>query len=306
MSQEQDQDKQDFDDAFDEFAGGEPVDEAQPEPELEQEPEQEAPEQEDEPEVEQAEAEPEPVAAEAEGDQGEEPDPLEATRKELETWKHKYNSDLGRQAALQRRIQEQQQFIEDLQKQQAQAPQQAESEGEAPDGSGMSDADWKDLQENFPEIARAMEYKLGSIKDQYATEVNSLREQLVPIQQQQQDNFISTQYAVLSAKHPDYQELVTSDEFGAWLIQQPAPVRNLVESDEASDAVWLLDTYKQSSQQAAPAAQDARELNRLQEKRSRQLSQARSVGTSRSSRSQGNMPPSDDYEAAFEHWANQG
>jgi hypothetical protein len=72
----------------------------------------------------------------------------------------------------------------------------------------------------------------------------------------------------------------------------------MMESDNAADAAYLLRTYKNET---SPGIQANSELKQRREK---QLRQAQNV-PSRGGRSQQVMPPDDDFEAAFDYFADR-
>ena len=72
----------------------------------------------------------------------------------------------------------------------------------------------------------------------------------------------------------------------------------MYESDMATDAIYLIRSYKV---RLAPAQQQ--DNSALKQRREKQLRQAQNV-PSRGGRSQQNMPPDDDYEAAFDYFAD--
>lgn len=215
---------------------------------------------------------------------------LERYKQEIQQWQHKYNSDLGRQNALQRKIQE------------------LENENNTlrtsnPQGSGMSDKEWNELQQDFPEIARAVETKLKSITSQYESKIQALEQNITPIQQQiaqqAEEAFISQQYKLLEEQHADWKDIAGSEEFKTWVAQQPVKVRELVSSKEAADAAYLIGSYKRD---VMPQQQTSQ--SELKQRRERQLRQAQTV-PSRGGRVRGNEPPDDDYEAAFDFFASK-
>lgn len=292
--QQQEQRDDDFETAFDEFSGEEAAT---------SEPAGEAPA--DDGAAEAADG----TEGETEGGEAQEPaeaeDPVAAARREAEEWKHRYNSDLGRQAALQRKIQEQEQLLRKLQGQQQKpkpAPQDAQPQqgDEAPDGSGMPDNEWKALQQDFPEFAKAIEFKLSRLEEQYGRKLSVL-EQIEQIRQaQQQEEYVRSQYQALEAEHPDYREVARDPAFSEWLGRQPRKVQELSNSMASTDNAYLLRLYKQHVGAAQPQRSED-----IQARRQRQLQQAQAV-SGRAGRSGGNQPPANDYDAAFDFFASQG
>lgn len=209
---------------------------------------------------------------------------LEIARKEVVDWQHRYNSDLGRQNALQRKIQELQQQNQLLQKKAVSSP------------AGMTDKEWKDLQEDFPEIAKAVESRLSSITNNYEEKIRTLESRVAPIQEQAERSYVSEQYRILEKEHPDYADIAKSEQFKSWVANQPDSVRALIESKQAADAAYLLRTYKNETMKTDKPHSE------LKQRREMQLRQAQTV-PSRGGRARSNLPPDDDYEAAFDYFA---
>ena len=297
QDQSQDVSNDEFDSAFDEFAGDAPANE-QPRDEQGRF----APQAQDDEEPQDNEAEDLPEAAEATGD---DPDPaseLERFKREAETWQHRYNSDLGRQNALQRKIQEQEQLIQQLQ---SKAP---TAQGGNPEGSGMSDAEWNTLKEDFPEVAKAIEVQVNALSSRYEQEISQLKGQIGPIQQQAQEQFINQQVQALATQHPDYQDYMTpanvspdqwtptARDFRNWLLTQPPAVQQVAQSDNAADAAFLISSYKQHKAQTQQRADD------VTRQRQRKLEQAKTI-PSRSSHKR--SVANDDFDAAFDEFAER-
>lgn len=217
-------------------------------------------------------------------------------KQEAEHWQHRYQSDLGRQNALQRRIQEQQRQIEQLQKS---APKNSGDDGGNPDGSGYSDAEWEALKEDFPEVAQAIEKRIGALSSRYEEQINQLQTQLQPIQQQAQEQALQTEFQALEAQHPDWRDTVSTPEFTNWLQQQPPAVQQLVESNQAADAAYLLQSFKLSAGQSA----ESERARNLQSRRERQLKAARTI-SNRGNRQRSNIPD-DDPDALFDYFADR-
>ncbi|GAB2799070.1 hypothetical protein GCM10027040_27620 [Halomonas shantousis] len=220
---------------------------------------------------------------------------LERYRQEAQQWQHRYQSDLGRQSALQRKIIEQQQLIEQLQKG-GQKPEQ-KATGENPEGSGMSDAEWEALKSDFPDLAKALDARLGAMSSRYEQQIEQLKGQIQPIQQQAQDQAMQAQFSALDQQHPDWRDTVNKPEFHNWLQQQPPAIQKLTESDSAADAAYLLSTFKLTVGEAQqPNSQ-------LQQRRQRQLQSAQTV-PSRGGRQRSAIPDNDE-DALFDYFANQ-
>jgi hypothetical protein len=281
--------EQSFEDAFNELVDGDaPATETTAEPageEIDDAVSQGQEKEEEQTGVLDPEPEPEP---EPEQEEAEEPDPaseLAAAREELQKWQHKYNSDLGRQNAYQRQIQEKDQLIAQLQSAQSANP-------------GVVNKHWDTLKEDYPDIAQGISSLLEEKDARHAREIESLKNSIAPIQAQAQESFVSQQYQILAQEHPDYSQIAASPEFTQWVQTQPHNVQQMMESDNAADAAYLLRTYKN---EMSPGLQATSELKQRREK---QLRQAQNV-PSRGGRSQQVMPPDDDFEAAFDYFADR-
>ncbi len=281
------EDERSFEDHFDELAGDVPTPPA--EMSIPDEPEEgeeyaNAQGQEEEKEEEQAgvlEPEPEPEAEfSAESLSLEEQ--LAATQAELQKAHHKYNSDLGRQNAYQRQIKERDQMIAEMQKQLAQAtPVQSDT-----------------MQEDYPDIAQATDGRIGRALAPLQQEIARLRNELDPLKQHQSQTWLQSQFAALEAEHPDWAQVAQSPEFQHWADRQPPEVKAMLDSEEADRAIYILRSFKN---EVMPAPVQAN--SELKQRREKQLRQAQNV-PSRGGRSQQNMPPENDFDAAFEYFAD--
>ena len=213
---------------------------------------------------------------------------LDRYKQEAQQWQHRYNSDMGRQAALQRKVQE----LEQKNQQLSATP---VTPADNPDGSGMSDEQWDTLKEDFPEIAGAVEKRIGGMSSQYEKQIAELQGQMAPIQEQAKQTYLNSQFNILEQQHPDYKTVAQSAEFNQWVASQPSSIQQLKESNEAADAAYLLSTYKlhsgQSTQRSANVA----------DKRSRKLNQARTM-PGRTGRNKPTLSD-DDFDSAFDYYA---
>lgn len=240
-------------------------------------------------EPEEAEAESEEVAEEVTEEVAEDSEPedsetdAERYRREAEHWQHRYNSDLGRQNALQRKIQELQDENLKLAKTKV-----------APEN--MTNKEWSDLKEDYPEIAKGIEARFAETANHQQQELAMLRDQLNEMRERDQVSYKEAQYQILEQQHPDWRDVANSTEFGEWLQQQPKPVQTLVESEDAADAAYLLNLYK-------PRV-DPVDNSDIKQRRERRLKQAQTV-PQRGGRVRSNLPAEDDYEASFDYFANQ-
>jgi hypothetical protein len=210
---------------------------------------------------------------------------LSAAQGELQQWQHRYNSDLGRQNAYQRQLKEQQQTIEKL-----------KQSSEATPSAG--DNSWKLVAEDYPDIAEGVKSLFEKQANEHRAELDRVRGELQPIQEQARKSYVDQQFVMLENEHPDYREVAVSDQFKDWVATQPAPIQEMIQSEQAGDAAYLLRAYKND---VSPGQQATSELKQRREK---QLRQGQTV-PSRGGRSKSNLPPEDDFEAAFDFFATR-
>lgn len=285
-------DDSEYESAFDEFSGDNS-------PESVDEPEQveESAEQDGAEEVEADEAET-GNDEEAEGEsepEAQEPDELTKLKEENQRLQHQFNSVNGRVSAYQRQAEQYKQQLEQRQTQQAQA-------GDNPQGSGMSDEKWEALKKDYPDIAEAMESQLNGIRSQYESQISTLKNEVEPLkqyqQQTQQELHINSQMQALESQHPDWREVVNTEDYNQWLQTQPPSIQQLMNSTDAQDNIFLLNTFKATRAPQAPA------VNPVISKRERQLKQSQTL-PSRSTKGGQNEIADDDYEAAFNYYAEK-
>lgn len=202
---------------------------------------------------------------------------LEAARREAQEWQHKYNSDLGRTNALQRQIQERDQRIAELEK----IKQQKEEK-----------LDVDAITKEFPEIPELVR-----------RETQPLRQEIEQLRAEKQR---AEETARLAQKHADWVEVVNSQEFAGWIGQQPDHVRAMMDSNSAAEADWLLSTFKTVTGygKASEPDPEPEAVPELKQKRERQLQQAQTLPR-RGARKTGDAPPEDDFEAAFNFFADK-
>ena len=228
------------------------------------------------------------------GDQGKQ-EPIDYKR-EYEALNHRFKSDLGRQDAYQRRIAEQEREIQTLKQNQSKPPQ--PELGDNPENSGMSDEQWETLKEEFPEIAQGIEAKFNAFDQQLNQRLQQVDQTLAPIRERESQEARTREYQTLAEQHPDYKEVAASPAFNQWLNTQPQPVRQMIESESAADAAYLLDGFKSSSGYAGQSQQPAQKPSP-----NKALERARSVprrGTPKQS-----TIAEDDFDAAFDYYADK-
>ena len=211
---------------------------------------------------------------------------VEELQRKAEEAEHTAKSQIGRVSALTRKLNELGQS----------KPQESNRLDAAP---LPGDPDWEQFKDDFPGMATAVEKRLAAIEKSLTERVGQVAQ---PIHQMQREQFMRSQFAALEAAHPDYQTVAGSNEFRSWLATQPSQVQQLITSEDASEASWLLSTYK--SLAGSPTPQGQSDVVALREKRKAQLQQSAGVPAKGSgNQSIGGAP--DDYEAAFQFFANR-
>lgn len=230
---------------------------------------------------------------ESDAEQGEPISDVEKLKRERDYWEHRYNSDVGRINAYQRQNQDYQRQIQELSEKVASssnAREQNQNHEQARESLAQElyDSSWEELNEDFPEIAKAVDKRLSSQIDQaIAARFQQVEQTIAPIQQRLQQETLNREYAALEAAHPDWRDVSQSNDFGQWLETQPAQVQSLINSTSAADAAWLIDNFKRNTS-TAPS---------LQQQRQQRL--AASVGIS--SRRESRQPEAtDDFDSAFD------
>lgn len=167
-----------------------------------------------------------------EGDDGSQSDD---EQEDAPDYEHMYKSNAGRIASMQRKISE-------LEAERNKPPQ-ASPEAQAKQDKATNQK-LEELKEDFPEIAGALEEMEAKIAADYQQREGDLLKQIQPLQQRMADDQINSELAALKAAHPDYETVSNSDDFANWLDQKPGPVKQLMQSNYAADAAYLLDTFK--------------------------------------------------------------
>lgn len=148
----------------------------------------------------------------------------------------------------------------------------------APDAAQVQQAQrdparWKQLKEDYPDWAEALEPELADIRAQIAA-IPKPQPVDTSVLEKKFDERVSqaTQQAVtqaralgaIDAKHPGWEDLVKTPEFKTWRNAQTPEIQALGGSDKAGDANRMLDLYADSRKKAAEkTAQQAERKKRL-------------------------------------------
>jgi hypothetical protein len=301
-----------FDDAFNEFAGGnesdtpiealDPTEDERPEEEVEQ-PTEEVTQEAEQP-TEQATGK-DPWKEAPESLRGE----FEKLKKDHDYWQHRYQSDVGRVSAYQRQVEELKAQLQQGQKKEEPTKQQVGEAMESPDK-------WNQFKEEYPDVAAYLDpirAQVSGLKQSF----DSLKGQISPLTQAEQDRTLKESYQRIAYIHPDWQDVVKHPVFDQWLTRQSPGIRHLAASDDPEDVVALVSNFKhwadsELAKQDAhakgagdnPASTSAgQSVEAIKQRRARQLADAQTV-TNRG-RVQESAIPADDFDAAFAVFAKQ-
>jgi len=199
-------------------------------------------------------------------------------------WEHRYKSDLGRQNALQSKITE----LEAAN---------AQLRNNPPASSEISDEGWEDLKKDFPEIANAFENKLNNVVGGYEQQIKQLQDQINPIQQHANDQYIDSQYDLLGRDFPQWKETINTTDFNDWLQNQPSSVQEFMGSDNAADAAYLLKSYGMHE-----SANNPKPESELRLRRKAQLENSQTIGGGNGLKKTAEL---DDFDSAFDEFASK-
>lgn len=223
---------------------------------------------------------------------------VEQLQEQLKIARNAASADSGRVSAFQRKLNAQIEEIAAL-KSAATKPDEVN-----PSNSGMSNEDWNKFQEEFPEIAEGIVIRekavSQSIGSQIDTKIGEINKKVDPLVQKTHDDYAANQNTILSDKHPGWKETVSSETFGKWLSEQPATVRGLVNSDDAQDASYLLDSFKLTQVAVVNTKEIAKEVH----KESSQKRLESAIGIKSTSRGKSTGIP-EEYGDAWDHFSGE-
>jgi hypothetical protein len=255
---------QSFDEAFAEFAAGREEPDVQEEPDEQEPTAPEAEPQSDDPLTQQAGESNEDFTAR-----------LNAAEKAATEWEHKFKSEVGRQTALQRKVQElEAQLQAQPQNQQAQKQYSQRMKG---------------LMDDYPEIAEALQAELEESLAAVRAEVQAA---VAPMKKQEEQRRYEAEEQTVKARYPDFVDVVNSKEFLDWFNEQPDAVQALAASPNARDAIAVMDYF---SANRRPVAANP-EVQNIQAKRQQALEKHVSI---RNSAAAPVADGPDDFEAFF-------
>jgi hypothetical protein len=163
------------------------------------------------------------------------------------------------------------------------------------------DSEWDEFKNDYPQIASQVEKRMDAVNKLLNEKVGQATQ---PIRELQHQQFLNGQFAALQAAHPDFQEVAVSSQFRSWLSAQPPTIQALITSEDASDASYLLSTYKAIAGRANTPSGPSR-VEAIKAQRQQKLQQSAGVTARQAANpSVGGAP--DDFDAAFEYFSRKG
>ena len=217
---------------------------------------------------------------------------------------HKLNSDEGRVGALQRKINELQTIP---------------SGGEQPTAKDIvkamqSPEDMAIFKAEYPDMDDAIESRIAMADIQTQKIVQKkIDDALAPFKADKEINdkesalkYADSQDAAVESVHEGWKDIVASSEFSTWLDGQPAATKELIHSEAAEDAAALIGYFKSSQPQdnySEANFNGGTTVTDIQRKRQKQLNDSAGI-RSRSTRSSMEHTAPDDFDSAFDMYAN--
>jgi hypothetical protein len=136
-------------------------------------------------------------------------------------------------------------------------------------GADMSDESIVDEEfaENFPELAQAMKKNQSQSLDFFQKQVSAIAEPIQTLVDGEQQVLheakqAEAEGAVLNVI-PDAEKILSNPAFGGWLGSQPAGVQAMANSEDPSDAIYILNQFKAQSPDNAIAQKRTNQLNAM-------------------------------------------
>jgi hypothetical protein len=218
-------------------------------------------------------------------------------KRKLDLEEQRLRSDAGRVLKLQSENQQLQQELAAL-RAAAKAPPVDQPSKVTPPASSEK---LKALKEEYPEIAEPILEELESLRAQTAR----YADRFAKMDEAEQQQTIIANESALAAQHPDWLDRAKDPRFGAWLNDQPTPVREMFKRNAANiinpeEAAYLIGRFKQD----VPAGtQQQAQQDSTEERRRRQLEGAAAPSTKGKPGAAGGAP--NDYGNAWDYFAEK-
>lgn len=223
------------------------------------------------------------------------PEDVDTLRQQLHDAQEKLQREQGRTSALNRKLKEAretvQQGIKALPAVEQFAP--------------MDDAALTEMAEVFPAAAqafKAMQAQLASVMSSQTAQHTALQGvgQIQALEDARMaEASYSAAHAQLDTEVPGWREEIQTEAFNGWLQKQPPALQRCIESDSPDDAAYLIKAFRQHQ---APATAQVHSIRDARQSALRQAAAPRTApAPERKSATE-----FDSIEDAFNHWASQG
>jgi hypothetical protein len=227
------------------------------------------------------------------------PDPLsdfDALKKEFDSLNHKYKSDEGRVSALQRQINELQKVNNTLKARQV-APRPVAKPSRLDSGKIVDDLYSGDEEKAKAAVEALVSHRPAAVGNGNVEQ--TVNKMVQPLFAAEKARAKAQQEQVLESTYPDWREQVNSEEFSSWVSGLAAPIRQLVNSDDAQDAIQLLKYFNSTKGVSTSVGSGKSEVEKLKEKRGKQLSGGTAPSSKHNASVSGGMPS--DPDALFDY-----
>ncbi len=178
---------------------------------------------------------------------------------------------------------------------------------------------WKQFDGEYPEVAGPMGARMDRQDKENAelkAEIAGLKGQVTGITDGQIQNAIDSEEALLVQRHPDWEQLTSSEEFSAWLPNQARYVQEgfvrngnaIIDGQEAASLIDLFKSVQEPTPEPAkePGPKPGSTDTATNGKATRRQRRLESAVTSESGQAgPGAGPPEGDFDAAFEYFADK-
>lgn len=133
-----------------------------------------------------------------------------------------------------------------------------------------TDDDWKELQEDFPEWAKAVDKRMAASETSTRAKIEKIESAIRKPPSVTSENLSRLREMVkIDVAHPTWETDVKTSEYQEWIAAQPGTVRQQAGSYEAKDAIAILNLFAEHKGKGKKAADIA-------DKRKKQLEGAQS------------------------------
>ena len=224
------------------------------------------------------------------------PSNYDALKKEFDSLQHKYKSDEGRVSALQRQINELQKVNNTLKARQV-APRPVAKPPRLDSGKIVDDLYSGDEEKAKAAVEALVSHRPAAVGNGNVEQ--TVNKMVQPLFAAEKARAKAQQEQVLESTYPDWREQVNSEEFSSWVSGLAAPIRQLVNSDDAQDAIQLLKYFNSTKGVSTSVGSGKSEVEKLKEKRGKQLSGGTAPSSKHNASVSGGMPS--DPDALFDY-----